>query len=100
MQANNYRQALTDAVSDLVNIRSRVFDILFQLAVTGELKEWAETVPVGESHIFTKEMFEGCNDANMQMIVKLLNDIENTVDSLCNINKINFPSPETNEEGN
>lgn len=72
--------------------------MIFQLAIAGELKEWSDSVPAGEIHTFTKELFEGCSDSNVQLLVRLLNKLESTVDSLCNLNNIPFPIPEQNEE--
>lgn len=98
MQTHYYRETLTETVSKLVDIRQQIFDLLLQVAVTGELKEWSDKVPIGESHSFTKKMFEGCSDTNMQLIVKLLNNVEITVDSLCNLNNIDFPSIEERKD--
>lgn len=97
MQTEPYRETLTETVTKLVDIRQQVFDLLFQVAVTGELKEWSDSVPVGEFHTFTKEIFEGCSDTNMQLLVKLLNNVESTVDSICNLNNIDFPVPQQDE---
>lgn len=72
--------------------------MIFQVAIKGELKEWSDSVPVGEFHTFTREMFEGCSDTNMQLLVKLLDNVESTVDSICNLNNIDFPIPQTDEQ--
>lgn len=100
MQTDYYRETLTETVTGLVNVRQQIFDLLFQLAITGELKEWADSVPVGEFHTFTKEIFEGCSDANMHLLVKLLNQVETTADSICNLNNIDFPIAQRDEEDN
>jgi predicted amino acid-binding ACT domain protein len=92
MQKENYREVLSNTVNNLVNVRQVLFDGLFELAIAGELKEWNESVEVGESYTFTKEIFEGCTDANIQLIVKLMNKVESTCDSLCNLNNIDFPN--------
>lgn len=89
-----YRAALQDSVLKLVKIRNEVFDLSFELAITGELKEWSDSVPVGEDHLFTREMFEGCNDANLKLLTELLVKVELVVDSLCNLNNIPFPNGE------
>lgn len=91
MQKENYREVLSKTVNNLVNVRQELFDSLFQLAIAGELKEWVEAVEVGESYTFTKEIFEGCVDTNIQLLVKLMGKVETTCDSICNLNNINFP---------
>lgn len=88
MQEESYRESLTVAVSKLVDIRQQVFDLAFDLAMAGELKEWSENVPAGEVHTFSKEIFEGCGDANLKLITALLTNIEITVDGLCNLNNL------------
>lgn len=97
MQIDNYRETLSETVTKLVDIRGQVFDLVFQVAITGELKEWSDSVPVGEFHNFTREMFEGCSDTNMQLLVKLLDNVERTVDSICNLNNIDFPVTQQDE---
>jgi hypothetical protein len=98
MQTDHYQERLIETVTKLVDIRQQVFDLLFQVAITGELKEWSDSVPVGEFHNFTREMFEGCTDTNMQVLVKLLDNVESTVDCICNLNNIDFPIPQTDEQ--
>lgn len=91
MAQNPYRETLQATLEKLVRMRGEIFDCLLQLAVTGELKEWADAVPVGECHTFSTELFAACDDANMQILVRLLNRVEQTADSLCNINALDFP---------
>src|SRR5690349_14649915 len=97
MQIDHYKETLSETVTKLVDIRGQVFDLLFQVAMTGELKEWSNSVPVGEFHNFTREMFEGCSDTNMQLLVKLLDNVERTVESICNLNNIDFPVTQQDE---
>lgn len=98
MQTDHYRETLTETIKKLVDIRQQIFELLFQLAIKGELKEWSDNVPTGETHTFTKEIFEGCTDTNIELIVNLLNNVEGVVDNLCNLNKIDFPDPQQNKE--
>ncbi|HMO32938.1 MAG TPA: hypothetical protein PKE07_08070 [Lacibacter sp.] len=91
MAENAYKQAVQDTVTVLVEARHKLFDQLFTLTVTGELKEWADAVPVGESHTFTNELFDGLEDTNVQLLMPLLREIEATAERLCNINGLPFP---------
>lgn len=91
MNANPYRETLQETLGKLVKMRGEVFDCLLQLSVTGELKEWADAVPVGGCYTFSTELFAACDDANLQILVRLLARIEQTADSLCNINALDFP---------
>jgi hypothetical protein len=47
MPTEAYRSSLADAVARLVAIREQLFDATFQVAVTNELKEWSDSIPVG-----------------------------------------------------
>ena len=88
MQLTPYKQALQDAVSTLVAIREQLFDTTFQVAVTGELKEWSDTVAVGESITMPKEVFASCDDKNVQMLTALMTQVEQTCDSLLDLNNL------------
>jgi hypothetical protein len=98
MEENVYKEALLDTIVALVEARHKLFDHLFTLTVTGELKAWADAVPVGESHTFTKELFDGLEDANIQLLMPLLREIEATAERLCNINGLPFPEEAVNNK--
>lgn len=90
MEPSNYKESLQQAAAGLLNIREQLFDIVFQVAITGELKEWADGIDDGEAFPFSKEMFEGCEDANVLLLTKLLSGVEQTHDSLMNLNNLNL----------
>ena len=50
MSPEPYKQSLSDAVAKLMDIRELLFDVTFQVAITNELKDWSDTVDVGEVH--------------------------------------------------
>ena len=58
--------------------------------MTGELAEWNKTIEVGTAISFTKDIFEGCSDTNIQLLLKLLHHLEQTKDSLININNLDL----------
>jgi hypothetical protein len=91
MHDDQYREVLSETANKLMEIRSTVFDTIFHLAMAGELKEWSDAVPIGESFTFTKDIFEGCEDNNIQLLTSLLTSIERTCDSICNLNSIKHP---------
>ena len=88
MDSTAYEESLQQAASALFNIREQLVNAIFQVAITGELQEWSDTITVGEQVTFSKEMFEGCADANVQLLTQLLNNVERTCDSLLNLNNI------------
>ena len=83
-----YKQSLTDAAAKLIHIRELLFDATFQVAITQELKDWSDTVEVGEVHTFSKELLESCSDTNVQLLTSLLTSVEKTCESLLNLNNL------------
>lgn len=94
MSPDPYKQSLTNAAAKLVHIRELLFDATFQVAIANELRDWSDTVEVGEVHTISKELLESCSDTNVQLLTKLLTKVERTCDSLLNLNGL-----ELEEEG-
>ncbi|GAB3840684.1 hypothetical protein [Hymenobacter jeollabukensis] len=90
MESTEYRESLQQAATALVGIRGQLFDLVFQVAITGELKEWADSIAVGEQVTFSKEMFAGCEDTNVRLLTQLLTGVEQTCDSLLNLNNLHL----------
>lgn len=88
MSPDPYKQSLTDAAARLVHIRELLFDATFQVAIANELRDWSDTVEVGEVHTISKELLESCSDPNVQLLTKLLTNVERTCDSLLNLNSL------------
>lgn len=88
MSPDPYKQSLTDAAARLIHIRELLFDVTFQVAIANELRDWSDTVKVGEVHTISKELLESCNDTNVQLLTKLLISVERTCDSLLNLNSL------------
>jgi len=86
MSTDPYKQSLTDAAARLIHIRELLFDATFQVAIANELRDWSDTVEVGEVHTISKELLESCSDTNVQLLTKLLTNVERTCDSLLNLN--------------
>ena len=90
MRDINYHQSIKDALWGLMLASDDVFGQLFQIAVSGELKEWSKTVPIGEWHNPSFEVYQGCEDANIKAICNLLQSMANTIDSIANLNAIDI----------
>jgi hypothetical protein len=71
-----YRDALLETSLKLKYFIDRLHIGIFQIAMTGELKEWSDMVPIGESHQVSMEAFEGCNDDNVSSMVRLLKIVD------------------------
>lgn len=52
---NYYENAIVNLIVELNHTKGNLIDNLFQIAITGELKDWAETVDIGEYFFFSRE---------------------------------------------
>jgi len=89
MKYYNYNVCLLDIAEVLTDMQKNLYNCIFQLAMTGELAEWNKTIEVGTTIKFSMDIFEACEDKNIQILVNLLKSTEQTTDSLVNINKLN-----------
>jgi hypothetical protein len=90
MSDQNYRQSIKDALWGLMMASDDVFGQLFPIAISGELKEWGKSVPVGEWHNLSIEVYQGCDDMNIRLICDLLQTMSDTIESISNINDIDL----------
>ena len=90
MSDNYYLESLIDATKSLVEMRQSIYDTIFHVAMTGELSEWNKTIEIGTEIKFTIDIFEGCTDSNIHLLLKLMAEVDQTIDSLININGLDF----------
>lgn len=88
MQPDHYRENLKDALRNLKKVKESIFDNLVPLTMQGELKEWNDLVPIGEIHQFDFELFKNSSDTNILLLVKLMETVDATYESIKNINSI------------
>ncbi|OGX88596.1 hypothetical protein [Hymenobacter glacialis] len=88
MSPDPYTQSLNEAVAKLIGIREALFEATFQVAITNELKDWSDTVDVGEVHTISKELLDSCSDTNVQLLARLLTNVERTCETLLNLNNL------------
>jgi hypothetical protein len=96
MQTENYRNNLKDALENLIIVNKSIFDSLIPLAMQGELKDWNDNIPIGEVIQFDFELFKGCDDTNIQKLVHLIEKVEETFQSISNLNNIKFDDLNSN----
>lgn len=90
MQTDNYKSNLKSALENLIKVNESIFNSLIDISMQGDLKEWNDTVPIGETHHFDFELFKNSDDTNIQMLVKLIETVDETFESIKNINSITF----------
>lgn len=74
-----YRQAISDAITELEDNKERLIENLFEIAINGELRDWAKDVELGEDFYFSRELFQSLDDKNIKLLIALIENIEMTV---------------------
>ncbi len=88
MQTENYRVNLKEALKNLIKVNESIYGSCIDISVQGDLKEWNNSVPIGEVHQFEFELFKNSDDTNIQLLVKLIETVDETFESIKNINNI------------
>ena len=88
MEVNVYKETLKDALLNLIKVNESIFNSIVPIALHGELKDWSDSVPIGETHQFPFSIFQNSDDINIQKLVKLIEEVDSTYQSIKNINCI------------
>jgi hypothetical protein len=88
MQTENYRANLKEALKNLIKVNESIYGSCIDISVQGDLREWNNCVPIGEVHQFEFELFKNSDDTNIQLLVKLIETVDETFESIKNINNI------------
>ncbi|MEJ7821358.1 MAG: hypothetical protein WKF85_03495 [Chitinophagaceae bacterium] len=88
MQKDNYKDNLKEALRNLIEVNKSIFQSLIDVSMQGELKDFNDSVPIGEVHEFSLELFRNSCDTNIQLLVGLMQKVEETFESLRNLNSI------------
>ena len=88
MQTDNYKENLKEALKNLIRVNESIFNSLIDISMQGDLKDWNDTVLIGETHQFDFELFKNSGDTNVQLLVKLIETVDTTFETIKNINSI------------
>lgn len=83
-----YREKIILAYRALIKMHSKLTDRIINVGMLGEFAEVNAVFQVGETYNFDLEQFRGTNDVNLNLLLKLFDDLEDTMNSLANINGI------------
>lgn len=97
MQTENYKENLKEALKNLIAVNGSIYNSLIDITMQGELKEWNNDVPIGEVHQFDFELFKNSHDTNIQLLVKLMEHVDETFESIKNLNSITIDVEEQEE---
>jgi len=89
MQTENYRENLKEALKNLIRVNESIYSSIIDVSMQGELKEFNDAVPIGEVHQLDWELFKNSDDTNVQLLIKLMETVDETFESIKNINSIN-----------
>ena len=88
MQTDNYKETLKEALRNLIRVNESIYSSIIDVSMQGELKEFNDAVPIGEVHQLDFELFKNSADTNVQLLIKLMETINETFESIKNINRI------------
>lgn len=84
----DYRNHVIEALQMLASVRNIIFTQIVNIASVGELKEILSVFEEGDSYVFDMDQFENSSDANIIKLMELCKKIENTFESIQNINAV------------
>ena len=61
---------------------------MIDISMQGDLKEWNDTISIGETFQFDYKLFKNSDDTNIQLLVELIDKIDSTYHTIKNINGI------------
>lgn len=88
MQSESYRENLVEALRTLIKANNSIYSSIIDISMQGELKEFNDSVPVGEVHEFDFAIFKNSDDINIQLLIGLMGKVEETYESIVNINAL------------
>lgn len=83
-----YRESLLNTACTLIDFAEELYDRIFEITMTGEMKEWSDTVPTGETIEISYDLFKACDDLNVVSMLELRKSINDAIDTFTNINAI------------
>jgi len=84
MEEDNYKENLKEALRNLIKVHQSIYQSLIDVSMQGDLKEWNDSVPIGEVHDFSFQLFKNSSDTNIQLLVKLIENVDATFESIKN----------------
>jgi len=88
MQKENYQANLKEALKNLIKVNESIFSSIIDISMQGDLKEWNDTISIGETFQFDYKLFKNSDDTNIQLLVELIDKIDSTYHTIKNINGI------------
>jgi len=85
---DSYEKGIIEALNKLIEANNAIFDGAVGIALHGELKEWSDGVPDGETHTFEFALIKQSEDPNIKLLIALMEEIESMYHTICSLNGI------------
>lgn len=86
--SKSYREFIIQTINTLVECDNQIFTEGLNLLMNNELKEIDEVFEEGDVFEFSINHLENSTDTNVQLILKTIKEIRQTINSLQNLNLI------------
>lgn len=86
--SKTYREYIVQTINTLVECDNQIFTEGLNLLMNNELKEIDEVFEEGDIYEFSINHLENSTDTNVQLILKTIKEIRQTINSLQNLNLI------------
>ncbi len=83
-----YREKLIMTYKELISFHQELLTRIINVGMTGEMEEINEIFEKDDQFQFDKEMFRGTKDQNLNLLLELHDNLEDTMNSFANINNI------------
>lgn len=83
-----YREKLLMTYNRLVEMHEELLTRIINVGMTGELEEINQVFEKDDTFEFNKEMFRESNDQNLNLLLGLHDNLEDTMNSFANLNNI------------
>lgn len=84
-----YREQTIEIITNLIKARNIIFEQIINLAMSNELDHLEGAFDDGDIYSFSLTHFENVEDVNVQKLVQLCRNAENTVFTIMDFNTIN-----------
>lgn len=83
-----YREKIILAYRAMLETHEELIDRIINVGMCGEFAEINQVFKEGDTYKFNLEQFRGTDDANLNLLLKLFDELEETMNSLVNLNGI------------
>ncbi len=93
-----YREKLIMTYKELLAFHEALLTRIINVGMTGEMEDVNKVFEKNDTFQFDKEMFQGTDDQNLNLLLELHDQLENTMNTFANINNISQEELDNFEE--